>query len=372
MSKTKITHIITGLNMGGAETMLFKLLKYMDREKYDAEVISMMDEGVYGSKIRNLGINVHSLNMTQGKPSIKGFIKAKKYILNSDIIQTWMYHADLFGYFLYKFSKTKKLIWGIRRNNLDPSLNKKTTLSIAKFNSNLSKKVDTVVSCSIKAKKTHLKFGYHDKNMIVIPNGFELERFRRIEESKKQVSSIINKGMDIPYIIHVGRYNILKDHKNFLKALGMIKKQGIQFHAIMIGSQVNNQNAELMDLISKYDLHSQVNLLDRRDDIPVLMSGSDIFVSSSIDEGFPNVVGEAMACETPCVVTDAGDSAYIVGDTGKVVPIQNSNALANAIMELLSLTEEERNNLGTQARKRVIEKFDIKKVTNQFEQLYQV
>src|SRR5699024_10161404 len=134
MSKTKITHIITGLNMGRAETILFKLLKYMDREKYDADVIYMMDEGVYGSKIRNLEINVHSLKLTQEKSTIKSFIKTEKYILNSHIIQTWMYHADLFGYFLYKFSKTKKLIWGIRRNNLDPSLNKKTTLSIAKFN----------------------------------------------------------------------------------------------------------------------------------------------------------------------------------------------------------------------------------------------
>src|SRR5699024_12351852 len=114
--------------------------------------------------------------------------------------------------------------------------------------------------------------------------------------------------------------------------------------AIMIGAKEKKEKDVLMNLTAEYDLNGKVNELDRRDDIAVLMSGSSIFVSSSIDEGFPNVVGEAMAGETPCVVTDAGDSAYIVGDTGKVVPIQNSNALANAIMELLSLTEEERNN----------------------------
>src|SRR5699024_11235218 len=98
-----------------------------------AELSSMMDEGVYGYKIRNLGINVHSLNMTQGKPSIKGFIKAKKYILNADIIQTWMYHADLFGYFLYKFSKTNKLIWVININNFEKSFILKNKQTSDKF-----------------------------------------------------------------------------------------------------------------------------------------------------------------------------------------------------------------------------------------------
>src|SRR5699024_11044651 len=160
MDRINITHIITGLNMGGAETMLYKLLKYGNRDKYTFKVISMMNEGVYGEKIKGLGIQVISLNMKQGRPSLKGFIKAKKAIRNTDIIQTWMYHADLFGYLLYKTSKVKKLIWGIRRNNLDTSLNKKSTIYIAKLNSLLSKRVDTVVSCSLKAKETHLDFGY--------------------------------------------------------------------------------------------------------------------------------------------------------------------------------------------------------------------
>src|SRR5699024_9667747 len=97
MDRINITHIITGLNMGGAETMLYKLLKYGNRDKYTFKVISMMNEGVYGEKIKGLGIQVISLNMKQGRPSLKGFIKAKKAIRNTDIIQTWMYHADLFG-----------------------------------------------------------------------------------------------------------------------------------------------------------------------------------------------------------------------------------------------------------------------------------
>src|SRR5699024_10971105 len=122
MVKVTVTHIITGLNMGGAETMLYKLLKNIDKTKFDLKVISMLDEGVYGEKIRKLGINVISLNIKRGSSIIKGFKQAKKEIKNTDIIQTWMYHADLFGYLLYRTLKVKKLIWGIRRNNLDAKI----------------------------------------------------------------------------------------------------------------------------------------------------------------------------------------------------------------------------------------------------------
>lgn len=372
MSIIKITHIITGLNMGGAETMLYKLLKYGDKKKYKFQVISMMDEGIYGDKIKELGIEVISLNMKQGRPSLKGFIKAKKAIKNTDIIQTWMYHADLFGYLLYKTSKVKKIIWGIRRNNLDPSLNKKSTIYIAKLNSLLSRKVDTVVSCSIKAEKTHVNFGYSKENMQVIPNGFEMEKYKPIKSAKAHLSKLVDLPTDIPYILHVGRWNELKDHKNFLKSLKLLREQDYKFQAILVGPNIDEQNIELISLIKNFNLSNYVNLLGRREDIATIMSGSDLFVSSSIDEGFPNVIGEAMACETPCVVTDAGDSGYVVGDTGIIVPPKDSEALAKGIMKMLNYTDEEREKIGRQARQRVIENFDIQKIARQFERLYNI
>lgn len=283
-----------------------------------------------------------------------------------------MYHADLFGYLLSKFSKVKRLIWGIRRSSLDPQLNKRSTIIIAKINSKLSKKVDSIVSCSIKAKKVHEKFGYFAEDLLVIPNGFELNQFTRDPEAKVKVSNIIGKDGNVPYIAHVGRWNILKDYENFIKALNLVKKQGIKFHAVLVGTNIDEDNQELMHLVKEYDLINNCSLLGRRDDIATIMSGADIFVSSSIDEGFPNVIGEAMACETPCVVTDAGDSAYIVGKTGIVVPSKDSNALADGIIEILKYTDNGRQQLGSLAKQRVVEKFDINKVTKQFEELYQL
>src|SRR5699024_5400559 len=276
MSIIKITHIITGLNMGGAETMLYKLLKYGDKKKYKFQVIYMMDEGIYGDKIKELGIEVISLNMKQGRPSLKGFIKARKAIKNTDIIQTWMYHADLFGYLLYKTSKVKKLIWGIRQSSLNPKLLSRSTQLIIKLNSKLSKKVDTIVSCSIKAKKNHLIFGYSEKNMIVIPNGFEMELYKLDDEDKLRVGNIVNKSTSIPYILHVGRWDIFKDHNNFLTALKHIKENKKKFHAVMVGENIDTNNIELMNLIEKYNLTNNVSLLGRRRDIPTLMSAADV------------------------------------------------------------------------------------------------
>lgn len=370
MKKIKVTHIVAGLNIGGAETMLYKLLKYIDRDKFDISVISMMDDGFYGSKIRDLGFQVVPLNMKQGRPSVSGLFTAKKHLHDTDIIQTWLYHADLFGYILYKISKVKKLIWGIRRSNLDKDSIKGLTLMIAKINSKLSRNVDAVVSCSIKAKETHTRLGYFPENLIVIPNGFELNEFNTISYSREKLQEITGVKKNKPIIAHVGRWYYLKDHENFLKALKIVKQKKVDFHAVLVGKDITEDNYEIIDMLKKYDLTSNVTLLGRRNDIPLLMAGSDIFVSSSSGEGFPNVVGEAMACETPCVVTDVGDSAYIVGDTGSVVPSKNSLALSKGMIELLSLSKEARATLGSLARQRIIDKFDIYKVTNQFEDLY--
>lgn len=372
MEKIKITHIITGLNMGGAEAMLYKTLKFIDKKRYNINVISLLGEGVYSDKIRELGIDVISLNMKVGFPLIKSFIKARKHVRGTHIIQTWMYHADLFGFILFKLSKAKKLIWGIRRSNLDSRFNKLSTMLIAKLNSKLSKKVDIVVSCSIKAKEAHLRFGYFNKNMVVIPNGFEMNFLKNNSSYSKEFRSIINQPKDTPLILHVGRWNALKDHENLLKALKEINKYNIKFHAVLVGPNIDEDNYELADLINKYKLQKYVSLLGVRKDIPMIMSGADIFVSSSRDEGFPNVIGEAMACETPCVVTDAGDSSYIVGETGIVVPTNNFNALAKGIIDMLSFSEAERKHLGVLARRRVISHFDILKVVKQFEELYQI
>lgn len=366
----RIIHIITGLNNGGAEMMLYKLLENIDKSKYKIEVISMMDKGIMGPKIENLGINVHTLDMKQGIPSIKSILKARKICSDADFIQSWMYHADLFSFIIGKIFMNKKVIWGIRRANLEKGKNKKSLLMIAKINSFLSKFVNEIVSCSIEAKKTHIDYGFKESKIVVIPNGFSIEKYSYNSEAKKKLLKELGINENKTILSVVGRWNILKDHKNALDSLVLLKEKYSNLIMIFAGTGMKKNNKELIDLIKERNLGNEIYLLGRREDIPDIMSATDIYVSSSSGEGFPNVIGEAMACETPCVVTNVGDSAYIVGETGIVVPRQKPKQLANGIEKLLKLDLEKREELVKFARQRIVDNFEVSKVVEMYTKLY--
>lgn len=366
----KIVHIITGLNNGGAEMMLYKLLEGVDKKKYKIEVISMMDKGIMGPKIEKQGIKVYTLDMKQGIPNIKSILKAIKICNDVDFIQSWMYHADLFSFIIGKIFMNKKVIWGIRRSNLEKGKNKKSLLMIAKINSFLSRFVDNIISCSIEAKKTHIDYGFSKNKIDVIPNGFSLEKYSYNKYAKENILEELKMEEEKIILSVVGRWNILKDHKNVLDSLVILKQKYQNLIMVFAGTDMDKSNEELMNLIKERKLENEVYLLGRRDDIPNIMSATDIYVSSSSGEGFPNVIGEAMACKTPCVVTDVGDSAYIVGETGVVVPRQNPKQLANGIEKLLDLNFKEREKLGEEARQRISNNFEISKIIKMYIKLY--
>lgn len=368
--RKKITHLITGLNCGGAETMLYKLLRYMDQSKYDIEVISMINNGFYGEKIKKLGINVYHLNMKPKQLNIMVFIKACKLIKGADILQTWMYHANLFGYLIKKIVKVNKLIWGIHHSNLDKDKNKLMTLKIVKVCAKFSKKVDIIISCSKVATKVHIDYGYFPDNIVTIPNGFEMDKFSYDKKAKKKLLNELNI-ISNPFIISlVGRWDVLKDHKTFFQALRLINRAKDNFIAVLCGTNINYNNKELTNLLFSKQLYNKVFLLDRRNDIPKIMSASDILVSSSSGEGFSNVIGEAMCCETPCIVTNVGDSAYIVGNTGLVIKKQDPEQLAKSILKMMNMQKYELKELGKEARNRIMENFNIIKIIKKYENLY--
>jgi len=360
-----ITHIITGLNLGGAETMLYKLIKNTDRKKYNVEVISLKDKGIIGPKIEQLGIKVHVINMKK-IPTINNLFKVRQLIKDAEVVQTWMYHADLIGYLATRFKSNMKVLWGIRRTSLNREENKKSTLLIAKFNALISKKIDKVISCSIAAKKSHINFGYSKDNMMVIPNGFEMNKLNFNSEARYKIRKKLNIE-NKKVIINIGRWNIAKDHKNLIEAYKQV--EDFNTHLIMIGPGITKENIELINLIKKNNIKNY-SLLGPQSEITKYLSAADFYVSSSMSEGFPNVIGEAMACQLPCVVTDAGDSSYIVDNTGIIVPIKDSKELSKGIYNMIQLPKKDRLELGVKARNRIEENFDIKVVTEMFEEQY--
>ena len=355
--------------------MLYKLLSRIDRDLYENQVISLLNKGPMAEKIEALGVTVDALNMPRSIPDPRGIWRLSRMIRNykPDAIQTWMYHADLLGGLATRISRINvPVIWGVHHTNLVPGQDKKTTIVTAKLCAKLSRRIPAkIVCCSMASEETHAKIGYDKDKMLVIPNGFDLEAFCPDREARGSVRQELGIDKDALFIGMAGRFNPQKDHNNLIQAAKLLKNRNIKASFVLCGQDIDWQNEKLSRWIRQAGLEDIFFLLGPRSDMPKIDAALDICVlSSSHGEAFPLVLGEAMACEVPCVATDVGDCADIVGNTGRIVPPRNPEALAGAIHELVEMGQEGRKQLGRAARKRVEEKYELGKVVRQYEELY--
>jgi glycosyltransferase involved in cell wall biosynthesis len=197
-----------------------------------------------------------------------------------------------------------------------------------------------------------------------------LDEFRPNPDARPNLLNALGAPDDAVLIGLVARYDPLKDHSGFLKAAGQLNRAYPKVRFVLAGYEVTQENAVLDKEIIRHGLEGRVHLLGERRDVPDIMAGLDFLVSSSISEGFPNVIGEAMACGVPCVVTDAGDSAFLVGDTGRVVRPKDPEALTSGMQELIELGSEQRRRLGMVARERVNNTFSLYAAVSEYEGVY--
>lgn len=368
-----LVHIITGLHTGGAEMMLYKAVASADRSRFSVSVVSMLPEGPVAEKLKALGVPVFSLGMKRSLPNPICIYTLRRYLRQNraDIVQTWMYHANLLGGLAARLAGVP-CVWGIHHSNLSPEVNRPRTMAVAKICASLSGTVPAkIVCCAQKALELHADIGYRRDKMLVIPNGFDLRDFRPSPESRAIFRRELGLPEDAFLIGMVGRYDPQKDHANFLLAAKYFTETSRDAHFVLCGDGLAWENEELVSKMPPL-AKRRTHLLGRRGDIPAINAALDIAALSSSDgEAFPNVVGEAMACEIPCVVTDVGDSAVIVGDTGKVVPPRDARALSDAWGELYDMSADARIILGKRARARICDNFDITEIVLCYEKLYE-
>ncbi|MEY4519851.1 MAG: hypothetical protein RLZZ499_2451 [Cyanobacteriota bacterium] len=373
--KIKILFIITGLASGGAEVMLLSLLSSINRDRFEPTVISLLDKGIYGEKIEQLEIPVYCVKMLAGKPTINSARRMTELIkqVKPDLIQGWMYHANLAAQFFNFFvNRQTPVLWSIHHSLHAISSEKPLTQGIIRFGSWSSKYVDQVAFVSEKSQAQHQQIGYFKANSCVIPNGFDTSKFKPSAEIRQKFRQELNIADHAFLIGSVARYHAMKDHANFLRAAHLLLAEYPETKFVMVGTNVDDQNQALTSLIDTLGIGDSVYLLGQRSDIPQITPALDILTSSSAyGEAFPLVIGEAMSCEVPCVVTDIGDSAWIVGDTGKVVPPKNPTALAQAWQDVMTVDTHVKANLGKLARQRIINKFSLISIVEQYENLYQ-
>jgi glycosyltransferase involved in cell wall biosynthesis len=374
-SPCRILHIITNLQMGGAEMALYRLVSTLDHHFFQQSVISLTREQPVGDLIRSAGIPVESLGLTPGFLDPRGIFRLKQKISNvaPDVVQTWMYHADLLGGIAAKLAGPYPVVWNIRHTITGKGSLKTSTYLIATVNALLSRCLPTKIICNANTgKQTHVAMGFDENKMLVIENGFDLSRYYPDEDSWGSVRHELGLPGNVYLIGMAARYNPQKDHANFLHAASLLLKKRQDVDFLLWGNSVDNNNLELTELVHSLNLQNHVLMLGLRMDGQRLFSALDIAtLSSAYGEAFPQVIGEAMACGVPCVVTDVGDSARIVENTGRVIPPRDPQALAEAWDELLSMPDAERISLGLSARERIKNQFSLEITTRKYSQLYQ-
>lgn len=369
----KVVHVISGLNMGGAEMMLFKLLSVWERPCDEVEVVSLTDRGVFAKRIEALGIQVTALEMPRGRPSLGGLIRLARRFRRGPrvIVHCWMYHGNLIGGLAAWLGGKREIIWGIRSSSLDDVGNRRSTILTAKAAARLSALPRKIVCCSENARQLHVEMGYRADRMLVIPNGFDLARFKPDQAAKESVRQELGLADDTVLIGFVARFDPQKDHRSFIEAARLIAAKHRRVHFLLCGHQLDWTNETVCGWVERAGLKENFHLLGRRDDVARITAALDIAAcSSSFGEAFPNVLGEAMACGVPCATTDVGDSAYIVGDTGIVVPPGAPALMADAWMKLIIGGEGYRRELGMRARGRVEKHFELKSVAARYHNLY--
>lgn len=370
----KIIHLITGLGLGGAENQLAQLVRHSDPSRCEHIIISMQDTGIYGAKLREQGIKLYTLGMRRGSISIIACYRLIKILQQEkpDLLQTWLYHADLLGLLVGKFLGFSNIIWNIRCSNMDLKHYSRLTSLVIKFCSFFSFIPKAVIVNSSAGQVAHEALGYRVKNWIKIPNGFNTDHYKpdpakriRLRDQLTIQNSSLLVGM-------IARYDPMKDHVTFLQAVKKMlpKFNDIQF--VLVGEGINKSNKPLMEKIVSLELESYIHLLGARQDIPDILNALDVLVlPSAFGEGFPNILGEAMASGIPCIASRVGDSAAIIDNTGIVVQPSNPEQLANAIEALLQLDKIERQRLGELARSRIIENYQFSKVIKKYETIYE-
>lgn len=358
--RTLVVHVITNFaSVGGAEMMLSRLIQSTG-DRCDHVIISLMQiSDVYKNTLDQCqvyyALNWNGINTIITLKKLRNLLKE----LQPKTVQCWMYHANVLTSLSILGLKHKpKVVWGIHHSLAslkDESISTKIALGLSKI---LSKEPRAIIYCAHSSKQQHSNFGFENSHQHVIANGVFLDKFQPNIQPYE------------PTIIgFAGRYHPAKGYPYLFETMGLLKNENIIFK--VAGGGASLDNVEVKALFDQYNLDRQkVQLLDQISDMPAFYQSIDAFLMTSITEGFPNVLVEAMASGLPCISTDVGDAKYIVQDLGSIVPPRNAQALADAILAYAQKTRVEKQALKQMTRKRVEQNFSIATVSRQYMQVW--
>jgi len=364
-----VTHLITDLDIGGAERMLVKVIRAtVDRAQH--QVVSLTGDAPLAKEIRNEGMAVYSLGLPRSGVRIRSLLRAVRAIraFQPDILQTWLYHADLVGTILAPLVRNPSLVWNIRCVDMDFEQYPRRTRYVVKLLSKLACVPKTIVANSAAGQFAHEAMGYRGGRWEVIPNGFDLSQFKSDQAARARLRSRLSIRTDTVLFGVVARNDPAKNYPFLLDAVMHCVKRRPNTAYYLVGPGVSALGSDVLER----GLERWVRLDDARDDLLDIYNGLDcLLLSSSFGEGFPNVIGEAMSCGTPCVATDVGDVREIIGDTGFVVPRDDLSAFVDAIVSVADWPAVERRRCGAASRERIAKHYGIDYIAKRYLDLWE-
>lgn len=366
LHKTKITvmHIITGLGLGGAERMLSNVVLAMDPNKYCNIVVSLKDLGHWGPILQERDIQVYQLNMCPNIYTLGKLFSLYRIIRKHrpDFIQGWMYHANIIASLIGRAAGVKNIYWNIRCSMMDLSKYRITTTIVFKIGALLAKSPTKIINNSRSSIQQHIENGYNSTEWNYIPNGFDLQKFKPCENLYKNFRSAHNLADDAILIGIVARFDAMKDHVSFLQAAAILAKENPRVYFVCAGDNVNCKNEKINNIVLANTLESRVLLLGQVTNVHELLPALDYLTQTSIGEGFPNVVAEAMSCGVECIVTDVGESLEIIGPTGFQIPLRDPIKLAATWRAVLLRDSNTIPQKRIEVRQRIESNFSINRI----------
>jgi glycosyltransferase involved in cell wall biosynthesis len=370
----RVAFVISGLATGGAEMMLYKLLKSESAKRLEPLVISLGECDQPARLIESLGIRIIALGLQQraSRSVVRGALDGYRTVrrFQPELLSGWMYHGNVAAWLLARRLEAP-LVWNIRQT-LNLAQEKPLTQRVIRIGAYLSRAPKRLVYVSHHARAQHRALGYWDQNALVLPNGFDLEAFRRDAARGQRLRRELGISDGTCVIGHLARYHPMKDQVGLIGAARRVVAEEPAVMFLLAGHGLNGSNDALAAAVRSCGIEQHVRLLGQTDAPQAFLSACDLFcLPSAWGEGFPNSVGEAMACEVPCVVTRVGDAPDLVDSTGLVVETGDREALAQAVLQLVRSGGAARAVLGARARARIDERFSMPHVAGRYVEVFE-
>jgi glycosyltransferase involved in cell wall biosynthesis len=366
-AKTRILFLIPSLVANGAERQLCELVRHMDPDAFEVHVVVFYDpdQCVGGDLTPDLAglphVRLHSLHKRRGGaglllalPRLLGLVRS----IGPELIHGYLdgnLPALMLGWPL-----GIPRVWGIRASAADPARLRGLPRQLFRTSQWLSRHVDLVIFNSQAGRQSHQATGLRAPNTLVIPNGFDTDRFRPDPEAGARQRQAWGVPAGVPLLGIIGRLAPVKDHPTFLRAAAWISRSRPDVRFVCVGTGPSGYAERLRDQARTLGLAERVLWPGHSGAMAAVYNALTLLVLSSTEEGFPNVIGEAMACGVPCVSTRVGDAALLIGDTGLVADVGDAEALAQAALRLLGETGPERQARAGAAERRIRASFSTR------------